>query len=49
MHMGENAIAKYLEAIQEVALQNSKLDDAMPDRLNRGIADLMAVAKYLEK
>ncbi len=41
-------IAKWLAAIQEVALQNPKLDDAMRDRLNRGIADLMAVADCLE-
>ncbi len=42
-------IAKWLEAIQDVALQSPKLDDAMRDRLNRGIADLMAVAEGLEK
>jgi len=42
-------IVKLLEAIQEVALQNPTLDDAMRDRLNRGIADLMAVAEGLEK
>jgi len=42
-------ISKWLEAIQEVALQNSKLDDAMRDRLNRGIADLMAVAEILDE
>ena len=42
-------ISKWLEAIQEVALQNPKLDDAMRDRLNRGIADLMAVAEHLDK
>jgi len=47
--MGENAIAKWLEVIQDVALQNPKLDDEMRDRLNRGIADLMAVVKYLDK
>ncbi len=40
-------ISKWLEAIQEVALQNPKLDDAMRDRLNRGLADLQAVADYL--
>jgi len=41
-------IAKWLEAIQDVALQNPKLDDSMRDRLNRGIADLKVVAKSLE-
>ena len=49
MKINEEAIAKWLEAIQEVALQNPKLDDAMRDHLNRGIADLMAVAECLEK
>jgi hypothetical protein len=42
-------IARWLEAIQEVALQNPKLDDALRDRLNRGIADLMTVAECLEE
>ncbi len=42
-------MSKWLEAIQEVALQNPKLDDAMRDRLNRGLADLQAVAEYLEE
>jgi len=42
-------ISKWLETIQEVALQNPKLDDALRDRLNRGITDLMAVADYLEE
>ena len=41
-------MSKWLEAIQAVALQNPKLDDAMRDRLNRGLADLQAVAEYLE-
>ncbi|MCA6508727.1 MAG: hypothetical protein IM533_04285 [Pseudanabaena sp. M007S1SP1A06QC] len=41
-------IAKWLAAIQEVALQNPKLDDALRDRLLRAIAELMAVAKYLD-
>jgi len=41
-------IAKWLEAIQEVALQNPTLDDAMRDRLNRGIADLKVVAEFLD-
>ena len=43
------SIAKWLEAIQEVALQNPKLDDAMRDRLNRGITDLQAVAEHLDE
>jgi len=42
-------ISKWLEAIQEVALQNPKLNDVMCDRLNRGLADLQAVAEYLEE
>jgi hypothetical protein len=42
-------ISKWLEAIQEVALQNPKLDDAMRDRLNRSIADLMKVVECLEE
>jgi hypothetical protein len=42
-------ISKWLEAIQAVALQNTKLDGAMRDRLNRGLADLQAVAAYLEE
>ena len=41
-------MSKWLEAIQEFALQNPKLDEAMRDRLNRGLADLQAVAEYLE-
>ena len=41
-------MSKWLEAIQAVALQNPKLDEAMRDRLNRGLADLQAVAEYLE-
>ena len=41
-------MSKWLEAIQAVALQNPKLDEAMSDRLNRGLADLQAVAEYLE-
>ena len=42
-------MSKWLEAIQAVALlQNPKLDGAMRDRLNRGLADLQAVAEYLE-
>ncbi len=41
-------MSKWLNAIQDVALQNSKLDDAMRDRLNRDISDLMSVFEYLE-
>ena len=41
-------MSKWLEAIQAVALQNPKLNEAMRDRLNRGLADLQAVAEYLE-
>jgi len=41
-------IAKWLEAIQEVALQNPKLDDALRDRLVKGIAELNAIAELLE-
>jgi len=41
-------IAQWLVAIQEVALQNSKLDEALRDRLVRGIAELNAVAECLE-
>ena len=43
-----NAIAQWLAAIQEVALQNPKLDDALRDRLVRGIAELNAIAECLE-
>jgi len=42
-------IANWLEAIQEVALQNPKLDDAMRNQLNRGLEDLKAVAKCLKE
>ena len=41
-------IAQWLAAIQEVALQNPKLDDALRDRLVRAIADLNAIAERLE-
>ncbi len=41
-------IAQWLAAIQEVALQNPKLDDALRDRLVRGIAELNAVAECLD-
>jgi hypothetical protein len=41
-------IAQWLAAIQEVALQNPKLDDALRDRLVRGIAELNAIAECLE-
>ena len=43
-----NAIAQWLAAIQEVALKNPKLDDALRDRLVRGIAELNAIAECLE-
>jgi hypothetical protein len=42
-------IAQWLAAIQEVALQNPKLDDALRDRLVRAIAELKAVAECLEQ
>ena len=41
-------IAQWLAAIQEVSLQNPKLDDALRDRLVRGIAELNAIAGCLE-
>jgi hypothetical protein len=41
-------MSKWLEAIQEVAFQNPKLNEAMCDLLNRGLADLQAVTEYLE-
>ena len=41
-------LAQWLSAIQEVALQNPKLDDALRDRLLRAIAELNAIAEYLE-
>lgn len=44
----EVPLSLWLEAIQEVALQNPKLDDAMRDRLVKGIAELNAVAECLE-
>jgi hypothetical protein len=48
-------LSLWLEAIQEMALQNSKLNfdtetgEAMLNRLNRGLEDLKAVAEYLEE
>ncbi len=42
-------MSEWLEAIQDVALQNPKLNDAIRDRLNRSIADLMSVAESLEE
>ncbi|CAN1213595.1 Tail assembly chaperone [Tumidithrix helvetica PCC 7403] len=48
-------IAKWLEAIQEITLQNPKLNfdtekgEAYLNRLNRGLEDLKAVAAYLEE
>jgi hypothetical protein len=41
-------ITKWLAAIQEVALQNPKLDDALRDRLVRGIAELNEIVECLE-
>ena len=41
-------IAQWLAAIQEVALQNSKLDDALRDRLVRSITELNAIVECLE-
>jgi hypothetical protein len=41
-------ISKWPEAIQEVALQNPKLDDALRDRLNRSLEELKAIVKHLE-
>jgi predicted nucleic acid-binding protein len=41
-------MSKWLEAIQAVTLQNPKLDETMRDRLNQGLAELLAVAEYLE-
>ena len=46
-------LSLWLEAIQELALQNPKLSfdneqtEAMLNRFNRGIEDLKAVAEYL--
>ena len=42
-------IAQWLAAIQEVALQNPKLDDALRDRLVRAIAELNAIAECLDE
>ena len=41
-------ISQWLAAIQEVALQNSKLDDALRDRLVRAIAELNEIVECLE-
>ena len=41
-------ITQWLAAIQEVALQNPKLDDALRDRLVRGITELNMIAECLE-
>ena len=47
-------LSLWLEAIQELALQNPQLNfdtetgEAMLNRLNRGLEDLQAVADYLE-
>ena len=42
-------MSQWLAAIQEVALQNPKLDDAQRDRLVRAIAELNAVTECLEE
>jgi hypothetical protein len=48
-------LSLWLEAIQEVALQNSELNfdtetgETMLDRFNKGLEDLKAVAEYLEE
>jgi hypothetical protein len=48
-------LSLWLEAIQELALQNSKLNfdtemgEAMLNRLNRGLEYLQSVAEYLEE
>jgi len=48
-------LSSWLEAIQAIALNNPKLDfddglgEAMLNRFNRGLADLRAVAGYLEE
>ena len=41
-------ITQWLAAIQEVALQNPKLDDALRDRLVRAIAELNEIVECLE-
>jgi hypothetical protein len=41
-------IAQWLVAIQEVTLQNPKLDNALRDRLVRAIAELNAIAECLD-
>jgi hypothetical protein len=41
-------IAKWLAAFQEVAFQNPKLNEALRDRLVRGIEELNAIAECLE-
>jgi len=53
-NMGLNAavshvpIAQWLAAIQEVALQNPKLEDALRYRLVRAITELNAIAELLD-
>jgi len=42
-------IAQWLAAFQEVASQNPKLDDALRDRLVKGIAELNAIAECLDE
>jgi len=41
-------IAQWLAKIQEVALQNPKLDDTLRDRLVREIAELNAIVECLD-
>jgi hypothetical protein len=41
-------MSQWLAAIQEVAFQNPKLDDALRDRLLRAIAELNEVVESLE-
>jgi hypothetical protein len=42
-------MSKWIAAIQEVALQNPNLNDALRDRLVRNLEDLQAVIEYLEQ
>ena len=42
-------ITQWLAAFQEVSLQNPKLDDALRDRLVKGVTELDAIAKCLDE
>lgn len=42
-------IAQWLAAIQEVALHNPKLDDALRNRLVKGITELNVIAECLDE